>query len=171
MHEHAILEPHPDGGRQHDVDLERADQQRPHGPLVPVEEVLRVGPRREGGPEQALDVLVEGQRVGRIEADPEAVTPVRRLVSPQARHDEADEGRDQGRQDEPRRAAKGAAGHRLESGRRIPLLVGELERLVGAHKARQEGEDGHADAALPRYPQVRQLQQPRGGIGGVGGPE
>lgn len=138
---------------------------------MPVKEVLRIRPRRQGRPEQALDILVERQRVGGIEADPEAIAVVRRLVSPQARHDEADEGRDQGRQDEPRRAAEGAAGDRLESGRRIPLLVGELEWLVGADEARQKGKDGHADATLPRYPQVRQLQQPRGRIGGVGGPE
>ena len=171
MDEHPILEPHADGGGQHDVDLERPDQQRAHGPLVAIKYVLRVRPCRQRGPEQGLNVPPKVHEVRRVEADPEAVTVVRRLVSPKARQEEADEGRDQGRQDEPRRAAEGAAGDRLEGRGGIPLLVGELQGFVGADEARQEGEDGHADAALPGYPDERQLQEPRGPIVVVGGPE
>jgi hypothetical protein len=171
VHEHPVLEPHAYGGGQHDVDLERPDQQRPHSPLVPIKKILRVCPCRQRRGKQPPDVLVEWEWVGRVEADPEAIAVVGRLVTAQDRHDEADKGGDQSREHEPWRAAEGAAGDRLERSGSVPLLVCELQRLVGAHEARQEGEDGHADAPLPWYPQVWQLQQSWGGIWSIGGPE
>ena len=50
-------------------------------------------------------------------------------------------------------------------------MVGKLERLVGAHEARQKGEYWHTDAALVRYPEVGQLQQSGRCIFLVGGEE
>lgn len=171
MDQHSVFEAHPNGSREHNIDLECPDQQRAHSPLVPIVNILGACPRRHGGSEQAHDVLAERDLIGRIEADPVVVTAIGRLVSPQHRQHEANKSRDQSGEDEAWRTAEGASRHRLERGVRVALLVSKLEGLVGAYEARQEGEDWHADATLPWYPNVRELQQSWRLILDIGGKE
>ncbi len=55
---------------------------------------------------------------------------------------------DAGGQHQAGRAAEGAVGDGGEGGVAVALGVGAPQRLDGAHEAGEEGEDGHADAAL-----------------------
>jgi len=158
MNQDAVPETHADGSRESNVDLEGSDEQRAHGPLVSVENILRVGPRCERCAEEHLDILAEGKRIGSIEADPEAVAAVGSLISTKAGEDKADEGRDDGRKHQSWRATEGTARDRLEGGRLVVLLVSLLQGLVGADEAREEREDGHTNATLIGNPQVWILQ-------------
>lgn len=113
MNQDAVPEPHADGSRESDVDLEGSDKQRAHSPLVSVEYVLRVGPRCERCAEEPSNILAKGKRIRSIEADPEAVAAVGSRISTKAGEDEADEGRDDGRKHQSWRATEGTARDRL----------------------------------------------------------
>jgi len=158
MHQYAVFETHPNRRRQDDVDLERANQQRTHRPLMSVERVIRARPRREERLEEAPQILPEGPVIGGVEANPEAVAVVRSCVSPEARQHEADKCRNHGGQHQSRRAAKGAPGNRLKRRWVVAMLVGKLQGLIRAYEARQEGKYGNADAPLVRNSQVWELE-------------
>jgi len=155
--EDPVLEPHANGSRQHYVDLESADKQRAHGPLVPVEWIVRGRPCSKEGPQEPAQVLPEWLAVWSVEADPEAVAVSGRRVGSETGEHEAYKGCDHGRQHQPWWTAESAAGDRHKRCRHIVVLIGELQRLIGTDEACQEGEDGHADAALVWDSQVGQL--------------
>ena len=83
MHQHPVLETHADSSGENDVDLESANQQGAHGPLMPVVRVVGVGPRREPCPKQPANVSTEGELIRSIEADPKAVAVVGGFVAAQ----------------------------------------------------------------------------------------
>lgn len=171
MNEHTILEAHADGSGQHNVDLEGANEQWPHGPLVAVVKVLGIRPCSEGACEEPVDVLHQGKLVGGIISNPEAVAVVGSFVSAKGREDEIDEGCEQGGKHQARGSAERAASDRLEGGRSISLLVGKFERFVGANKTSEEGEDRHTDATLPRNAQIWELKYSRAYVRSVGRPK
>ena len=160
-----------DAVREAHVDLEGANQQRAHGPLVAVVFIEAGRPRRQEGVHHAPDVVAKRYLVRRVEAHPEAVHAVRGVVKAKDREEGSKDGCNGGWQHQAWHAAEGAAGDGMEGGGRVAVLTGKLERFQGAHEARQEGEHGHADAPLPWQAQEWQLQQARRGLGIVGGPE
>lgn len=149
MNENAVTEAHADGGGQYNVDLESSNQQGAHSPLMSVVNILGGSPSRKQGPKKPAKVLAERLGIGGVEADPEAVAAVGGSVGAEDGQHEADEGGDDGREDKPRRSSEGGAGDGLEGGRVVPLDVCELQGLGGADEAGEEGEDGHAETALP----------------------
>jgi len=84
MHQNAVLEAHSNGSCEHDIDLERSNQQGAHSPLMSVVDVFSACPCREQRPKQSANIRQEGLDVGGVESDPEAVAAVRGVVGPQA---------------------------------------------------------------------------------------
>lgn len=68
--------------------------------------------------------------------------------------------------DAPQRRLADARERRL-----LVALAAQLDGLQRADVARDEGEDGHADAALDEDPEVGQLEEPRGRIFAARGAE
>jgi hypothetical protein len=159
VHRHPVLEAHAQCGHEDEVDLEGPDQEGPHGPLVAVEGVVPVRPGGDDGVEEEGDVAAErGLLLGGVVAHPVVVAVLGRAVAAQAEQHEAAEGGNGRGQDQARRPAEDAAGDRVPRLREL-VLRRQLHRLVRAHEARQEGEDGHADAALEGDAEDGELQQ------------
>jgi len=96
MNRNPVPETHANGSSEDDVDLESANQEGAHGPLMSVIDVLRVRPCGEGWTEESLDIITERNVIWGIETDPEAVTTVGGLVAAEDGEDKADEGGNQG---------------------------------------------------------------------------
>jgi len=169
--ENAVAETHANGGSEDNVDLEGSNKQGAHSPLMSVVNILGGGPSRKHGSKQPAKVLAERFGIGGIEADPEAITTVGSSVGTEDGQHEADEGGDDGREDQPRRSSEGGPGDGLEGSRVVPLDVCELQGLGRADEACEEGKDGHTETALPGNAEVWNLEQSRAAVLNIGRPE
>jgi hypothetical protein len=168
--QHAIAGPDVGYREQKGIDLDALLQERQHGPLVAVVLVIPLDPDGAHLVDQVSHGREQAALARRDLADPSRVGVLCHGEQTQlAEHEREDGGGGRG-QEQAGEAAEGRLGDGDKGGLVLVLAV-ELEGLEGADVAGDEGEDGHAEAALDEDAQKGQLQHLWGGVLGSGGPE